>query len=271
MFKGTALVLSFAAAVFISTLDRAQAGTVLIVNGSSTTSEFGITASITTQLTTLENAVGNTVNVVDTPPASLAGFGQVWDLRFSNSSPLTTAVQAQYLAYLQGGGGMFVMGENSSFATRNDSVLAFISLAGGGNLTFTTAGGRGPGDAQTVIPPFTGPNPVTSIVYNAAGGVTTAGTGQFISSNANGGSGVAFGVGTLANAPLGALTTIFDVNFLQTDATADNQALAKNLVGFVQNEVTPGIPEPSTWAMMLLGFAGLGFAFRQSRRKMSMA
>jgi hypothetical protein len=32
-----------------------------------------------------------------------------------------------------------------------------------------------------------------------------------------------------------------------------------------------GVPEPSTWAMMLLGFAGLGFAFRQSRRKASFA
>jgi hypothetical protein len=31
------------------------------------------------------------------------------------------------------------------------------------------------------------------------------------------------------------------------------------------------VPEPSTWAMMLLGFAGLGFAFRQSRRKASFA
>jgi hypothetical protein len=31
------------------------------------------------------------------------------------------------------------------------------------------------------------------------------------------------------------------------------------------------VPEPSTWAMMLLGFAGLGFAFRQSRRKVSLA
>jgi hypothetical protein len=29
------------------------------------------------------------------------------------------------------------------------------------------------------------------------------------------------------------------------------------------------IPEPSTWAMMLMGFAGLGFAFRQSLRKVS--
>jgi len=31
------------------------------------------------------------------------------------------------------------------------------------------------------------------------------------------------------------------------------------------------VPETSTWVMMLLGFAGLGFAFRQSRRKVSMA
>ena len=31
------------------------------------------------------------------------------------------------------------------------------------------------------------------------------------------------------------------------------------------------VPEPSTWVMMLLGFAGLGFAFRQSRRRVSFA
>jgi hypothetical protein len=31
------------------------------------------------------------------------------------------------------------------------------------------------------------------------------------------------------------------------------------------------IPEPSTWVMMLLGFAGLSFAFRQSRRRVSFA
>jgi len=31
------------------------------------------------------------------------------------------------------------------------------------------------------------------------------------------------------------------------------------------------VPEPSTWAMILLGFAGLGFAFRQSRRTVRFA
>ena len=36
-------------------------------------------------------------------------------------------------------------------------------------------------------------------------------------------------------------------------------------------DLTSGVPEPSTWAMMLIGFTGLGFAFQQSRRKASMA
>ena len=32
-----------------------------------------------------------------------------------------------------------------------------------------------------------------------------------------------------------------------------------------------GVPELSTWAMMLIGFAGLGFAVRRSRRKVLFA
>jgi hypothetical protein len=41
---------------------------------------------------------------------------------------------------------------------------------------------------------------------------------------------------------------------------------------FTANGATVGaVPEPATWGMMLLGFAGLGYAFRQSRRKVSFA
>ena len=35
--------------------------------------------------------------------------------------------------------------------------------------------------------------------------------------------------------------------------------------------VAAAVPEASTWGMMLLGFLGLGFAFRQTRRKASLA
>jgi PEP-CTERM motif len=48
------------------------------------------------------------------------------------------------------------------------------------------------------------------------------------------------------------------------------QGSARDLQGTVTYDYTPtvaAIPEPSTWAMVLIGFAGLGFAFRQSRRR----
>jgi hypothetical protein len=37
------------------------------------------------------------------------------------------------------------------------------------------------------------------------------------------------------------------------------------------SEAVAAVPEPSTWAMMLLGFAGLGFAFRRSQRNAAFA
>jgi len=98
------------------------------------------------------------------------------------------------------------------------------------------------------------------------------------------------GVATLfdpAHAPFGGnpLTDSFLLNGnVVSFANANNNLL--NLTGttftFQENgsnaqfyvsglSFTPGVPEPSTWAMMLLGFVGLGFAFRQSRRKVSFA
>jgi len=250
--------------VAVAAATPANAGAVLIVNGASGTSEPGTTASITTQLTNLHTAAGNVVTVSDGIPLDLSPYAQVWDLRFSNSAALAAPDIAEYLSYLQGGGGMFVMGENSGFATRNNSVLALIAAAGGGTLTFTT-----PNATQTVVAPFTGPNPVASLFYLAPGGVTSAGTGQFITTDGSAGTGVAFGVGTLTNAPAGALTSIFDVNFLQTDANAQSQALAANLVRFVGQQVNPGggVPEPSTWAMMLLGFGAIGLTVRRRREQ----
>ncbi len=238
---------------------QANATVVAIINGSSGTSEPGTTTSITTNLVALHTAAGNTVTVFDTVPAAFTGFQEIWDIRFSNNLAITGAEQNQYMAFLQGGGGMFVMGENSSFATRNTSVLNLITAAGGGTLGFTV-----PNSTQTVNAPFTGPNAVSSINYNAPGGVgaNAPGTGQFITEDSSGnGTGLAFGVGTLANAPTGALTTIFDVNFMDgTDF--QSQQLTKNLIHFVGGQVdppTPSVPDGgSTLAMLGLTLLGLG-------------
>jgi hypothetical protein len=37
------------------------------------------------------------------------------------------------------------------------------------------------------------------------------------------------------------------------------------------SQISSAVPEPATWGMLLLGFAGLAFAFRRSRRKVSFA
>ena len=68
------------------------------------------------------------------------------------------------------------------------------------------------------------------------------------------------GAETTSTAPTGQLAAQFDV--LSPNAwTIMPEQLAFNL--------TFTVPEPSTWAMMILGFAGLGFAgYRRARRPM---
>ena len=255
----------FAAVAFASAVTAASADAqVLIINGASTTSETGTTASITQQLQTLHTAVGNAVTVADTRPVDLTPYRQVWDIRFSNSSPISGDDQSAYLSFLQGGGGMFVMGENSGFTTRNNSVFSLIAAAGGGTVAFGSGS-----SSQTVCSPFNGPNPVGTVNYAAPGWFTSRGTGQWITASdcdaPSGGSGIAFARGTLANATNGALTTILDVNFMQTTASPDNIALTRNLIGFVGEQVNV-VPEPSTVVLSGIGIAVTAFGGWRRRR-----
>jgi len=68
-------------------------------------------------------------------------------------------------------------------------------------------------------------------------------------------------IGLLSDSPN--ITSL--VFFADSVSSVDQTAL-----GTVSLNVHPGVPEPSSWAMMLLGFTGLGFAFRQSQRKASL-
>jgi hypothetical protein len=56
-----------------------------------------------------------------------------------------------------------------------------------------------------------------------------------------------------------------------SDTIETQSANAADLSDLFVPGAISGVPEPSTWAMVLIGFCGLGFAFRQSRRKASFA
>jgi hypothetical protein len=68
------------------------------------------------------------------------------------------------------------------------------------------------------------------------------------------------------------MTRNFEIGSSQsTNNMGVDAGTTEQLFGSVAIPAGPTVPEPSTWVMMLLGFAGLGFAFRQSRRKVSFA
>lgn len=236
----------------------AQAEPVLIVNGRSALSESPfVTDSVTAQLSAYHLLAGNTVTVADAVPGDISGYSQVWDVRYSTA--INGAEQSLYLSYLAAGGEMVVVGENSFYNTRNTSVLAFISAAGGGALAFVE-----PGSVQSVRPPFTGPDSVLNIGFQAPGGVTEFGTGDWITRTADGtgGSGVVWSPGDLVNALDGTLLALFDVDFLAGYAGAREQALARNLVSFLSGEAQE-VPEPATIGLFGLGLCGLGLAWRR--------
>jgi hypothetical protein len=87
------------------------------------------------------------------------------------------------------------------------------------------------------------------------------------------------GFGTVINDPLESSPIFPRID--STNVTAASAGPVAFTLLYNENDFSPAtlaftvngafVPEPSTWAMMLLGFAGLGFAFRQSRRKIAMA
>ena len=256
-------VKSIVAVAALAAAASASAGEILIVSGLSGSSEISTTTEVLDNLKSLHTAVGNNVTVSDLLPADLSGFKQVWDIRFDQA--LNAAAQSEYTSFLQAGGGLFLMGENAGFMSRNDSILSLISSLGGGTIGFTTCDSY-----QVVNAPFNGPNAVSAVGFLAPGCFDSNGTGQWISSTPSGGnilgSGIAFGVGSLSNAMTGALTSILDVNFMQGvyDQPA-SQNLTKNLIGFVGGQVDPVNPVPEPGTLMLAGLAAVGAL--ASRRK----
>jgi hypothetical protein len=223
---------------------------------------------LNTELTT----AGNTVTVVTTGvPANLTGYTQIYDVRFDNATPFTSAEMGYYLTFLQAAPNntLFLMGENTYFNTRNGLILQFIAQAGGGTIALPVANnintGTGAYEPETVASQFaTTPNVISTVTFADCGLMTTAGTGAFATSQSAGGCSIFFGRGALQNAPQGAVVVVLDVNFIATAPTgfgaANEVAFRQNLEHFVSDPpvAPPSTPVPNTLILLALGLCSIG-------------
>ena len=212
--------------VFAGICRATSAPSALIVMDSTPIIEPNVVANLTSAL----QAAGYVVPTpVTTLPGSLSSYRQIWDVRYSTT--LSASDISAYVGYLAGGGSLFVIGENpDDQPLRDTSIVSLIQSAGGGTVSVVDAS-----NVETVLPPFTTtPDAVTSITFTDAGGSASAGTGTYITkdSNADGiGTAIVWRPGSLSSAAAGTLIAVFDVNFMESIADANSQALLANLIG----------------------------------------
>jgi hypothetical protein len=240
-----------------------QNALIVIDPGGGGVDEVAVTTFLTGRLANAGYTVSTNAGV---PGGSLSTNKQIWDIRYSTA--LIGPDITSYLTYLSGGGALFVMGENSGFLTRDNSILALITAAGGGSPTLTAGNSL---NLQTVNPPFTGPVTLATITYAAAGGFATAGQGAFVTQDANGkGGAIIFAPGTLGEASNGTLASVLDVNFLDPNFPPGvNQALADNLIAYLAAPSPvglPPVPAPTSILLVLIGLGATGL-YTVYRRK----
>jgi hypothetical protein len=185
--------------------------------------------------------LGYTVTNVATLPADISGFIAIWEI--GAFAPLTAGEQAQIIAFLNSGGGVYLGGERPCCEALNDSVQALVNaVVSGGGVTV--------GDQGDISGPYnfnasakggivSTPNVLTTWNPSASGGIT--GLGALPDSNI-----LATGFG---NAPVaavfdesdmsagaGRLVVMMDVNWFDN---AGRLPVIQNIQTFLENGGAP--------------------------------
>jgi hypothetical protein len=256
-----------ALALLAPVMTWAATGPVLIVHDGTAGLEANVVTNLSGKLTTAGYTVSTNVGL---PGGSLAANKQIWDVRFNTTTPLTGGDISAYVTYLAGGGSLFVMGENTGFIIRDNSIAALVLAAGGGNISFTT-----PANLENVQSPFTGPTSLSTITFLAAAGVPNPGNGVCVTKDAgNLCASVVWGPGNMTAATAGSLIAVFDVNFLDPGADANSQTFTNNLIAYLAAPIVVApppsaivaVPTLSDFGMILLAGLLIFVAYRKLPR-----
>lgn len=178
-----------------------------------------------------ETSLGKTVTVIagySNLPSDLSGYSHIWDIDY-NTNQLVTLNSSKYTAYLQGGGALFLIGENNGFPQRNNTLATFITSVGGGTISFD--GSFPPVVTSCIVEnQFLLENSNNSVTFNAIGRFSSIGTGtNIVKTNAvydsypvgTQGLVAVWKTGSLANAPKGAIVSLLDINIWQSPSGSD--------------------------------------------------
>ena len=165
----------------------------------------------------LEDA-GHTVTSVNITsssfPSDTSSYEQIYDVRYSNSYTMTSAIQTHYKALLARGGTLYLQTEHSYFSTRNNSIMDFIEdELGGGTTTYGTSNGNNSitqhNTNESWLSSFSG-----TITLSAAGKMTAIGNGTWFAKDSDGDIiGAVWYGDDLSSSYTGKVIVITDINF----------------------------------------------------------
>jgi hypothetical protein len=139
-------------------------------------------------------------------------FSHIWDVGYR--TPNNSIAKNKYIKYLQDGGAIFMLGENSFFNIRNEFILDLVSTAGGGPASVRYDGAGYAVQDSTVASEFLLANSNSGVTFDAPNYFSSYGTGTPIAFGSLGAASVAWKTGSLSNARAGAIVSVLDINFL---------------------------------------------------------
>lgn len=202
-------------------------------------------------------AAGHTVTYTTADPTSLAGYQQVWDVRYSVA--ISGSLATLYDNFIKNSGYIYLTAENPGCcAVRNNSVAAFISNAGGGATTIGGSAGQTSNTLNVVNTAYM-TNGITVTFAAGSNIVNSQGTWLFKDSAGKVGGMMWVGnAGNLGQGYNGTILVVSDINWTDnTYYTANNQTAVDNIIaGVVAGTVGGTISASGTGSAATVGSTG---------------
>jgi hypothetical protein len=257
------VILVAAASLMVS--GAAQAGTVLVTGES-------LSGFSTSTINTFYNTYGGHTSTLGTVTgSSLAGIDLLWATQPADA--YTGAELDTFANYLAAGGRIAFLGEHGGFgAAQNNFINAALTFLGAdiqivNQLIDSGFRSASVGDGQILSHPLT--QGVNTYQYAAFAPLTISGSAQALMLGEDDPTKIMM---AYQNIGPGSIFLITDQNVWDNAASLwpnfDNEVMFDNLVeGQTGAPPVNGVPEPATWAMMLVGFGIIGAGMRRKQRQ----